>query len=74
MPDDLFRVDIVSYEVRPGDSYVLTSDGVHGQVSVEKMTAHVATAGSAADIADALVKSADDAGGLDNATAIVLRF
>jgi len=71
---DLFRVDIAAHDVRRGDSYVICSDGVHGQVSVEDMSSLLDRRLSVRESAEALVDAADQAGGRDNATAIVLRF
>lgn len=71
---DLLRVDMVVHDVRPGDSYLLCSDGVHGQVSITAIADILSNGKSAADAANSLVRAADRAGGRDNATAVVLRF
>jgi len=70
--DDLVRVDYQQGDVRLGDSFVLTSDGVHGVLKPAVMAA-LAGPGSAQQAADALVDAALAAGSHDNVTALVLR-
>lgn len=70
--DDLVRVDFAQGEARAGDCFVLTSDGVHGRLKAARL-AELARAGSAQQASDALVQAALDAGGHDNATALVIR-
>ncbi len=71
---DLLRVDVATYEVRPGDCLMLCSDGVTGQVPGDVMNRSLESAPSAAEAARALVDEADARGGRDNATAVVVRF
>ena len=70
--DDAVRVDYQQGDVRLGDSFVLTSDGVHGVLRTAALAALAGT-GSAQQAADALVAAALAAGSPDNATALVLR-
>ena len=70
--DDQVRVDYEQGDVRLGDSFVLTSDGVHGVLKPAVMAA-LAGPGSAQQAADALVDAALAAGSRDNVTALVLR-
>ena len=70
--DDQVRVDYQQGDVRLGDSFVLTSDGVHG-VLKPGLLASLAGPGSAQQAADALVDAALAAGSRDNVTALVLR-
>lgn len=70
--DDGLRVDYLHGEVLPGDTYILTSDGVHGVLKPRKL-AELARSGDAQQASAALVDAALAAGGRDNATALVLR-
>lgn len=64
----LTRVDL-----KPGDSYVLCSDGLYEPLGPEEMTRRLVMAASASEAAEALVSGAYAAGGRDNITAVVLR-
>ncbi|WP_119156903.1 bifunctional protein-serine/threonine kinase/phosphatase [Caldimonas tepidiphila] len=66
------HVDYVEGELRPGDTFVLTSDGVHGVLRRERIAA-LAGEGGAQQAAEALVDAALAAGSRDNVTAMVLR-
>jgi protein phosphatase len=63
---------LVEAEVRPGDVFVLTSDGVHGAVEEAQLIA-VGDAEDPAIAARLLVEAAIDRGTRDNATAAVGR-
>jgi len=57
-----------------GDVYVLTSDGVHDVVSPQEMLDLVRAAGADLDAACArMIDLANDRGGRDNATALIVR-
>jgi len=64
--------DLVEGEALAGDVFVLTSDGVHGVLSDERL-GELAAAGTVEAAARALVEEALRAGGTDNATAAVVR-
>lgn len=70
--DDGLRVDYLQGEVQPGDTYILTTDGVHGVLKPRKL-AELAREGSAQEASTALVDAALAEGGHDNASALVLR-
>jgi serine/threonine protein phosphatase PrpC len=70
--DDQVRVDYAQGDVRVGDCFVLTSDGVHGVLKPQQVAA-IALQGDAEAASDALVHAALDAGTRDNATALVIR-
>ena len=70
--DDGLRVDYLQGEVQPGDTYILTSDGVHGVLKPRKL-AELVRIGDAQAASEALVDAALASGGQDNATALVLR-
>ena len=70
--DDQVRVDYAQGDVRVGDCFVLTSDGVHGVLKPQQVAA-IALQGDAEAASEALVHAALDAGTRDNATALVIR-
>ncbi len=70
--DDGVRVDYTQGELHAGDSFVLTSDGVHMALKRDRFI-ELAQQGSAQEASAALVKEALAAGSRDNATALVVR-
>ena len=70
--DDRVRVDYLQGELRLGDVFVLTSDGVHGVLKAAQI-ARLAADLAPREAAEALVRAALKAGSRDNATAVVLR-
>lgn len=70
---DSVLVDRGSDDVRPGDRYVLCSDGLSGMIDDAAIRDTVVEAGADVEAAaQALVTRANDAGGEDNVTAIVV--
>ena len=70
--DDRVRIDYLQGELHVGDTFVLTSDGVHGVLKRAQFAA-LARNGDAQAASEALVHAALAADGNDNATALVLR-
>ncbi len=70
--DDGVRVDYTQGELHAGDSFLLTSDGVHVALKREKLV-ELAQQGSAQEASVALVKAALEAGSRDNVSALVVR-
>ncbi len=66
------RLDHGEIELAERDRLLLTSDGVHGVLSNAKIAAILSENASAEATADRLAEAAIDAGGRDNATALVL--
>ncbi len=64
--------DLILRELRPGDRYLLCSDGLSPEVSTVAIRDALASAGNAADVVRQLVALAEDAGAPDNVTVIVL--
>jgi protein phosphatase len=71
--DAAMIVDIVEFQVAPGDRVLLCSDGVHAFVPDEELNA-LATANDRplAELCKALVDAANREGGSDNSTAILI--
>ena len=67
-------VDVVSVEVERGDTYLLCSDGLSGLISNEEILEAIQLIEDPVEVCDLLVELANDAGGLDNITALVLRI
>jgi protein phosphatase len=66
--------DVGSLRIRPGDVFVLCSDGISGQVSEDEVLAAVISSGSDLErAAEGLIASANAAGGEDNATVMIVR-
>ncbi len=60
--------------VLPGDVLLLCSDGVHGVVSPDELTGILLELGDLASGADRLITRANDGGGPDNSTALLVRW
>ena len=71
--DDGLGIDFAQGDVRVGDCFVLSTDGVHGVLKAARL-AILAREGSAQQASDALVAAALAAGSRDNASALVLRI
>jgi serine/threonine protein phosphatase PrpC len=74
--EDQVRLDFFQGEALIGDCFILTSDGVHGTLRGHALRDALLTAATQDDArgaAQRLVVRALDAGGADNATALVLR-
>lgn len=71
--DDL-KVDVSSYAVLPGGSLLLCSDGLWGVVPEEEITRIVSEYHDPKTACEALVQAANDAGGPDNVTAVLIKF
>ena len=65
-------VDLIEVPVRPGDRFLLCSDGLTGMVPDEDLFAHFRTDGVIEKTVRALIDTANDRGGVDNITAIVV--
>ncbi|MBK9069509.1 MAG: cyclic nucleotide-binding domain-containing protein [Myxococcales bacterium] len=65
-------VDTVDFDVLPGDSFVLCSDGLHGYLEAGDLATKVSSL-RVEEVPAALVQHANDAGGSDNITAVVVR-
>ena len=72
---DSVVVDLVPEQPQPGDAYILCSDGLSGMITDEQLLETVMHSGDDANaIATNLVRRANDHGGEDNITVVVLRI
>ena len=67
------QVDIRTEALRPGDTLVLASDGLHTAVSAAEMAGVVRTASSPREACRSLVGLANARGGLDNISVVIVR-
>jgi PPM family protein phosphatase len=73
-PESEVEVDTMTYSARPGDVYLLCSDGLTTMVREDRIAAVL---GSSADLDSAvsqLVREANEAGGRDNITVVAFRL
>ncbi|HEY2804182.1 MAG TPA: Stp1/IreP family PP2C-type Ser/Thr phosphatase, partial [Actinomycetota bacterium] len=70
--EDRVQIDEGAVEVRDGDRILLCTDGLTGMVSEEEIETILKRAPDPQAAADQLVAAANEAGGLDNVTAVVL--
>jgi protein phosphatase len=71
---DSVTVDLASDEPRVGDVYLLCSDGLSGMMTDEEILDVVVEASDAPDTCRKLIARANEHGGEDNITALVIRF
>jgi protein phosphatase len=73
-PDPKIRVDLTWQELRRGDTLVICSDGLSGQVKREEIGALVAETDDLDALCDRLITMANERGGPDNITVVMARF
>jgi protein phosphatase len=69
---DYVQVDTVDVDVAPGDRFLLCSDGLHGYLNNEREVVELCGDGSLEECADAAIALANQRGGKDNITAVVI--
>ena len=67
------EADIYQGEMKPGDVFLLASDGLTGMVDDRRLQAMLLARSGPGRIVDALIAEANGRGGLDNITAIVIQ-
>ena len=70
--NDIVLVDLLADEARAGDTFVLCSDGLSGMITDEEIFATVRAHGEPDVACRALIALANDHGGEDNITAVVI--
>jgi serine/threonine protein phosphatase PrpC len=73
-PDVYVKVDLTHQRVRSGDTLVLCSDGLSGQVPRDTIARVVAEEPDLMQVCKRLIDLANEAGGPDNITVIAARF
>src|SRR6266508_1137950 len=73
-PDARVKVDLTHQEVRRGDILVLCSDGLPGQVKKEEIAQIVTAERDLGAACDRLIALANERGGPDNITVVLVRF
>jgi PPM family protein phosphatase len=71
---DSVAVDLVSDEPQLGDVYLLCSDGLSGMLTDEQILDVVSSSSETIEICQQLIAKANEHGGEDNITALVIRF
>ena len=72
---DSIDLDIVEHTLEPGDVALLCSDGLHGMVSDDDIARLLLSSLDSLEVATSrLVDAANEAGGRDNVTAVLLRY
>ena len=64
-------IDVTAHSLEPGDRYLLSSDGLHGEVPGDVLARVLAEETKPQAAAERLVRLANEAGGPDNITALV---
>jgi protein phosphatase len=67
-------LDSRAEHVEVGDVFLLSSDGLHGQLPDDEMACIVLESENLSDACARLIKKANDAGGRDNITAVLVRI
>lgn len=73
--DNAVAADCYGAETKPGDIFLLCSDGLSGMVPDAKIRTIIGkSTEDLQEIAEALIEAANEAGGLDNVTALVVKI
>ncbi len=67
-------VDLQHDDPRPGDVYVLCSDGLSGMVNDEDIQGIITSTGDIREACKRLIQSANERGGEDNITAVLIKI
>jgi protein phosphatase len=73
-PEATVEVDLRVYRARPGDVYLICSDGLTSMVGEQLIATILLANEGLRDAGEALIAAANDAGGRDNITVILLRL
>ena len=73
-PEPTVNVDTMTYPARPGDVYLLCSDGLTTMLSEEQIAEELRRTPDLRRAVRNLIRAANDAGGRDNITAVAFRL
>src|SRR3984893_4685014 len=73
-PEGTVEVDTRTFRARPGDVYLLCSDGLTTMLAEEEIAAVLRAHPRLRDAGEALIAAANEAGGRDNITVVLLRL
>ena len=73
-PEPDVEVDTYTLRGRPGDLFLLCSDGLTSMISDDELSSIVGSATSVDEAADSLVRAANQSGGKDNITVVMFRL
>jgi PPM family protein phosphatase len=73
-PEGAVDVDTRSYSARDGDVYLLCSDGLTTMLTEERLAELLLAHATLRDAGEALIAAANEAGGRDNITVVLLRL
>jgi protein phosphatase len=71
---DSVKIDVRSDAAEDGDLFILCSDGLSGMVSPDEILKALALAGELSEACELLIAEANDAGGNDNISAVIVRI
>jgi protein phosphatase len=72
-PEDDVEIDTLSHGVKPGDIYLICSDGLTGMVDEATIAQEMGSGKSMQEIADSLIRKANEGGGVDNITVVAFK-
>ncbi|WP_437574653.1 Stp1/IreP family PP2C-type Ser/Thr phosphatase [Sorangium sp. So ce887] len=72
--NDSVAVDLINDEPQPGDVYLLCSDGLSGMLSDDQILQIVSSTAEVPEMCRRLIAKANENGGEDNITALVIRI
>jgi len=73
-PHEVVGIDADEHQLMPGDTILMCTDGVSRMVTDEEIGSTLMTSISAQQAADRLIELANENGGVDNSSAIVIRM
>ncbi len=73
-PEPQVELDVHTHQARPGDVYLLCSDGLTSMVREDRVREILSSSPDLREAADRLVREANDRGGRDNITVVAFRL